>query len=359
MDNKRFGYIDGLKGILCFIVAINHFQNLYKLPLRHHIAYATIFNGSYAVAVFLLLSNFFISLKIFKIESIVEIKKMIIGRYLRVSLPVFFISLIILILYKLQLFSQYKNAVLITGGGDPALHFNSINLFNVFINSFLRCLFKRSSDFTFVLWMLPYLFLGNLISIIIAVLIKSFDFIKASLITIFTVYVLMINNFHSLYLVAPLGVYFGYIINKGILKARLGYLLIMVGLYFIFIPHSHSKIELVFKSIKYYNPTVIHIFSGFLLLLGLSTIKFLKKFLEIKFFLHLGKISLSIFLVHQLLTTSFCSIVFIKLVRYFSLTNSKIILLILYILMTILLSSVFYSFVEQNCNKLVKKYLNN
>ena len=250
-NNERLEYIDGLKGILCMIVALNHFQNLYKLPFKSTFMYKTLFNGTYAVVIFLLISNFFMAKHASNISTCESLKNSILKRYFKMSFPIFIVSSFILVVYSLGGFNNFQAAMEITGGYDPALHFKGIEFSNLFLNSFFRCLFKRSSDFTFVLWMVVYLFLGNLMTLLISIIAKKTNFFLTTSLCAFFTTVIVYNYFHTLLLTAPFGFYLYYIMSKFKIEKPQSIILLFLSFYLVYINNLNGVLETFFKHWNY------------------------------------------------------------------------------------------------------------
>lgn len=104
ISNKiNLGYLDGLRGVLCFLVLIEHCINFYKPDLRFTELSGTpglirriiissplniIYNGDMAVYVFFILSGFVLSLTFNRTRNHFDILSGVIKRYPRIMLPV-------------------------------------------------------------------------------------------------------------------------------------------------------------------------------------------------------------------------------------------------------------------------------
>ncbi|WP_312229615.1 acyltransferase [Pseudescherichia sp.] len=101
--NNNLGYLDGLRGICCFLVVIEHCINFYKPDIRftelegfagmiRRVVSLSplnfIYSGDISVAIFFILSGFVLSLKFNKTKNYEYILSGVVKRYPRIMLPV-------------------------------------------------------------------------------------------------------------------------------------------------------------------------------------------------------------------------------------------------------------------------------
>lgn len=123
--SKRIYWIDGLKGIACIMIFVHHFfvgfmpASYYGVGAMQHgndgwevllsqNPASVLINGNFWVCVFCVLSGLVQGYKIFSMESLDRLPKDMVKRYFRLSLPVFFISLIVYLMMKAKCFIMFR-----------------------------------------------------------------------------------------------------------------------------------------------------------------------------------------------------------------------------------------------------------
>lgn len=113
------------------------------------------------VSLFVLLSCFFVSYSYIKTHDAEKLKKNILLRYFRLALPIFCVILLIWFLQHIGAYSYYQQMIDISGGVRKEVDANNYYVTYPLIDTIKtveKCLFVSTTQFTFVLWMLPRLF---------------------------------------------------------------------------------------------------------------------------------------------------------------------------------------------------------
>lgn len=212
MDRKK--YLDGVKGIACFIVAMNHFSNLYLINMNNKwfpYIRTALTNGGYMVYIFCGLSFFLASLIYFNKSDSYDLGKSAMKRYCKLVLPIFFLCFIIFILNKLGAFQIYYDAMGITKLGDKAINYHiDYSLRQLITVPFFNVVFKQTNDFTFVLWMIYHIFLGYFWSVLVSMIIKNRKVLQATAMIIFIV-IISFHFFNTFVLLSTICVYIAYL----------------------------------------------------------------------------------------------------------------------------------------------------
>ncbi len=115
---QKIASLSFIKGAACFIVAGNHFFNLYPVRcfgLLYQIKW-WFTNGSYMVYIFLAISFFLSSLKVYENENFC-IGRETMKRYIRLLLPVMLMYTIVYLMKQYGLFGSLEYALELSGGG--------------------------------------------------------------------------------------------------------------------------------------------------------------------------------------------------------------------------------------------------
>lgn len=192
---KRIGFIDGLKGVAALLVVFHHFALAYfpatysgdmreaHLPWQADwILFKTPLNllvsGNYALAIFLILSGFSLSLKYFTSKNPQDLKRLAYSRYWRLLPPIVLGNLFALGLIPLSRMA-IQQAAQITGSWwwlqktwnfEPQiLIFLKQTLIDIFIKNLPQDVAYNTS-----LWIIPIFFLGTFLVVLYLLLFGRF-----------------------------------------------------------------------------------------------------------------------------------------------------------------------------------------
>lgn len=379
MDISKTRFLNGIKGIACILVFFHHFL-LSFYPAVHfginsisHMPYcldvklsqhpiSVFFNGNFMVCIFLLISSFIFTNKFLTNDNVDAVAKTIIKRYLKIVLPVFIISIVIL---GLNWFDLFKNneVSLITGSSWLNLFYQTkLSIIDLLICSVSKVPFFGNDTFCTVFWMLKYIVVGSFLSILLGLICNVLK--QKSL--CFMIFISIIVAFgNTYYFPIVLGSLLSVIIkNMKQNQMLLGISFLVVGLFLGGYPSGvvPTNIYKYFNILSYFNIKEIefcHSVGAFLLLLGIWQLNSIKKILNNKFFGFLGSISFSVYLTHILILFCFSTRVFRKLYIFTSFyTISTFITFIITLIVVIVISILFNLLISRKINILIDKIVN-
>lgn len=176
---SRFFELEGLRGLAAVMVVLSHYSSLFYPQLLvgltpaspvQHMRFednlytnpiAALWSGSFAVAIFFVLSGFVLSIGFLRTGKVEIIKRLAAKRYIRLVIPAFFSVLVCYLLIKFGL-SQTEEAAAITQSSELAGVW-SINpsLWQVIRDSTFGIFFANASSYNPVLWTMTIEFLGS------------------------------------------------------------------------------------------------------------------------------------------------------------------------------------------------------
>lgn len=385
MKNSRVRWIEGLRGIACLSVYFHHFFAVfYPVTMFGNaisgasgaaVTFAqsplsVLLNGNFWVSVFFVISGYVASMPLYNTmhEGHFYLEKLsdsLVKRYLRLTLPVFFISVITTILYKCSLFTHLDFCDCVDSPWAALWYTADIyTLKSLLYESFIKACFAGSDKYIMVLWTIKNLFYGYFLSVILTEMSygKSGRILWVYFMTAFAF--LMAGNEAALMSCFVLGNALSYISknNGKAVPPQAGYLMCAAGLILgayptYFDPENFYR----FLTIPFlYTDSHIlwHIIGAFLLVSGLLFSKALQKLLSCRLFVKLGQISFALYLVHvPVLFTIGTGAAFWLLNR---IENYDILCLVCFLVTTVLsvvLAVLFARYVEKPCGLLTGKVL--
>lgn len=373
---KRIDYIDGLKGFSALTVLLGHFccgflpeiftdYNvhlpekisifLYRSPLRFFV------NGQYMVYIFCTLSAFFVCLKVLNTEDKKKILLLFPKRYLRIVLPLIPMSICVYIFSRFNLFFNRECALITKSGWLSSFYQNPLSIKETVLYTFYNTPFLGDMSINAVLWMIPYILLGSIIAILIGANYSGSPYVT---------YILILISFlhyyrsESLYVCAVVGSALAILYNKTKdIKSHkvvsfVSFIAISIG--FLIGGYSygaeHFKVYSVLSNrLSYWH---INIIGSTMYIIGVMYSSLFMRLFSVKPFLFLGKISFSVYIVHLPVICSVSSFCFIKMNNWrVNYLQSMFTTLVVTIITTFGLSSLYYKYIEINCNKLIKRVL--
>lgn len=384
--NKRIAYIDGLRGIACILVFVNHFlmaffpasylggDTISHIPGGLDTWYASapvsvLTNGNFWVCVFFILSAYVLSYKILshadRENALDSISHSFLKRYFRLFLPVFCVCVLILIFSRLGLFVN-NAAAAVTGSGLMTGRYEyPLSFYELFSSAFARIWFKADETFSNSFWMLSTLFLGGFLSSILSIMAGKRN---RRMLFLYAFFALIFAFLNSLYLSFVLGTALAYISVRQ--HDRMEQLLQSFGvkisavfllLFGLFLGGYPSGIEAPANIYHLLNhlPSELtpyqfyHIFGAFLLITGILCLPQVQRWLSAKPILFLGDISFAVYLLNLPFIFSFSSGMLLKLsasLNHYLLCSSLIFLVSAAVLL--FLSYLFHHFIEPVCDKI-------
>lgn len=202
---------------------------------------------------FLLISAFLTSYLLINKKDMLYYKTTIFKRALRIILPVFAVCLITYIISKINGFENINKLQEITLSITKDVKcFNNISLIKVFTIP-ITCLFKITTDFNMVFWMLPILYKGFFISVILSFLVEKLKPKKAVIILIIATIIvrMLIDNTLVLFPIGTLIAYLYIAIKNNTIKISynrtisivtkiISIILLIIGLYLGSVPYNNN-----------------------------------------------------------------------------------------------------------------------
>ena len=173
---KRLDYLDGLKGIACFLIFVHHFL-LLTFPAVHsgekapsylngldtalsESPLSVIFNGNFLLCLFCVISGVVISLQVMNLSDKDKLASIVAKRYFRLMLPVIPIALVVFIFSHIGAFPIWESG-----------YYNGPISFEKIINSlFVETWFYIDSTISGNLWVMSKMFFGSFLSMLLSVI---------------------------------------------------------------------------------------------------------------------------------------------------------------------------------------------
>lgn len=311
---RRILSLTGLKGIACLIVMLNHFAGVFftqgQRPWEQYPLITLLFNGTFMLYVFYAVSGFFVAYSIYHANRQKDnLAEKLFYRYFRLAIPVLVICAAIFVLQRLNLFAAYDQVKYITDSvrsENDAMNYYCKWGVGAVIKTALIAPIKTTTQFTFVLWMLHYIYKGFFVAVILSLITKPMKPLPAActlLAGCFVLYVLgeyplmtfaagvlLANLYMQLDIWEPLRTLLGIVCITGALVAGTHW------------PNTDAN-NIFTKAIMHYLPNYVPMFvaGGIALVAGVLLLDILDKLLSRKPFVFLGNISLGVYLIHDML----------------------------------------------------------
>ncbi|SFF07879.1 acyltransferase family protein [Spirosoma endophyticum] len=380
-NNKKVTYIEGIRGLAAFMVVIYHYLlafypahangrleevhlNLLEI-LYFKSPFLFLTNGQLFVLIFFILSGYVLSKKFMLDKDMDYLASAFIRRLPRLYIPVavsLIISYIILVLsldYNSDASIITKSTWLESLKGDK--------LFITFLkNILISAMFLGNNSYNTVLWSITIEFYGSILVFgSLALIYKSRNSV---FILLFILFILLFHEKYeySAFILGILLNYSDYIKfkNKNLNKLSIIFTFFF-GLLLGGFPHvyhtSTPTISGTFFEFLNYNFIIersglINEIGAFLVIFSIQKWAVMREFFSGRFFLYLGKISFSMYLIHVLILKSFSSYLFIYLQRIFSYNWSFLFQCIPSFLLIIVISHMMTNYVDEKSILLSKLF---
>ncbi len=385
---QRIAYIDGLRGLACIFVFINHFLmaffpasylgtdavSHFDLGIEAWYAQApisSVTNGNFWVCVFFVVSAFVISFGIMKrSEEDAEqyrtyLAKSFIKRYPRLMLPVFLVCVMILLLSWAGLFFN-NSAAAITGSSLMLGRYEyRLSLKDLFSSALVKIWLFSDETFSNSFWMLTTLFLGGFISCILSIMAGKKN---RRMLLLYSVFAILFASVGSFYFTFVMGTMLAYIVvRKDQLLEKIhdsslcqicAVFILLFGLFLGGYPSGITPTN-IYRFLNHLPDTVVayecyHMAGAVLITGAIICLSSVQKFLSVKPVQFLGNISFAVYLLNLPLVFSLSSGMAILLYNTQFIRNYGIMTLIIFITSTvvlIVLSYLFRRFAESACDK--------
>lgn len=298
----RIKYLDGIKGICCYLVFLQHFCNVgFAIQLKAIKFFSDCFSGMMCVSLFILISSFCICISIEKkLARFGNIQNIILKRYFRIVIPAAFVILFSYICFHLGLCYNIRvgqitgNSILLKIMNDSSL----ITLVkNIFYSPVGKCTTWLPQG-----WMLLFVFLGSFLTIILYLGTERLKELKLYLVCFFF---FLLSFFIDCYYACIVFGFFLFKYSRGRKLNNMSVTITSLLCYIILFYCFHNEI------INYDQEIVKSILALFFMTAVIHS-DYLKKFFESKIFLWLGKISFSLYLLHWLLIDTISCYIFLN-----------------------------------------------
>ncbi len=379
MKTERITWIDGLRGLACLFIFFHHFiMGFYPAAFQQEgnlchfqgnveaafsqspLSYFVI--GDLWVSVFCLVSGFVIAWQVFHMSEEKQFSVAVLKRYPRLMLPLFALSAIVFVMLQLQLFYNGPASVLTGSSWFASFYQSKTSLSDLFFASVVDTwIVGLTNTYSNAFWMLSDLFAGSFMAYILAAMGRKMNrgmlFVYLGVAIVYLSTNSRLTNFAIGVLLAYTAIQYGEKIReKKKLCTVLGILFLAVSVLLGGYPTSVTPTNFYryfAKIIGRINPIQFyHMLSAACLLTGIYLLKPLGRFLSLKPFLWLGKISYSVFLVHIPILFSVGAWV---MVRVMSMTGryhvSAMTAFGVCLILVLFIGWGFYQWIERPCSK--------
>ena len=329
--SQREEQLDGLRGIAALVVLNSHFicaflpylnskffpeifsdsnTNSFFIRFLQSPPFTIFFNGHAAVCIFFVLSGYVLAIP-FHQKNLEKLYLRFFSRFLRLNIPIAFITLLSYCFSKLNL---YKNLIVAEMTGSNWMTYwykqDSMNFFDALKSASYKGILFGDDKFIPPLWTLKIEFLASILLILYLI----FTFKKNQKFTLPLFLLLLFVAFKNesiYYFLFVGGAFINYFPN---LKNFYSYFLITISLYLISFQDGFYYQFLENLPINLSIRNLCHGLGSLILVIFIKK-GFFNKFFNSPFSLFLGKISYSIYLVHHLFLCSIVSIIFIEMTK--------------------------------------------
>ena len=361
--SDHLNWLNGLRGLFSFIVFMSHMIQCWLLGyfptnVQTYLIsdpFYFLIDGDFAVISFFIISGISLSYKFFLYENFENLQNIAIFRYFRLSIPIFFSSLIIYILTFLGL--DYKN---FPPWATQEIH---LSITEVFTQSFYHIFFNYNhlKSYNPVLWSIEVEFkFSMLIFSFLALFGKSKFRYFIYIFSFFLSFNTYLEAFLSGVILCDFYVHFNNTLgNKKIYHKTNNILSILLLIIFSILYKKYKLVKFMLsgQEVFTYLNTLI---PAIILILSLSINDFLKKIFSSQIFQFMGRISFSLYLLHGAVLVIYSSFLYKKL----SENNITIFYKLFFVISTTIFIVIFISYIfsiiieEKLLNKL-KKYIYN
>lgn len=346
-------FLDGLRGILCLIVIIDHCVNILMPSLRYtnasesnsilkqYVALSPLnilYSGIPSVCIFFIISGFVISYKYNKTKKAIILARASVKRYFRFAIPILFAYIF---MYCIYTYTKTR-----------------ISFHYILKQSLYSAEFVHGSFINYVLWTIPYEFYGSLL---IFALLSIFGHQKYRIFFYFIVLLFTFNTYYTFFI-------YGLILSDLTAQQKIHFKCSVfikccgfaIALFLITYPYQRPGVHIggIYNIItftqnwekNYLTCLKIGCIVLFYIIMISNTIK---KILQTNIILFIGKISFPIYLLHA----SIIHLIFTHYGQTKTFTEF-LLLLLLVISLTIIIAIPFERYIDQQAIKLSNKIAN-
>lgn len=309
---KKVSYLEGLRGICCFIVIIDHCINAFKPDIRYTglsdiggalrriIAWTPlniIYSGIAPVCIFFILSGFVLSLKFNKTKDPFVITSGVIKRYPRLILPILAAMIMMYVLYfLLHKFTGIDRGLSLWMAVSQALYYAP---------------FEHVSLMNYALWTISFEIYGSLLVFSLLAIFGNNKY-KFHIYILTFLFLYFNKSFYALFV-------FGMILSDLLVnqKYHLSRIIricsFIIGIILSTTPYARDGVELnkgvysylnYFSGIEYSTVYQVMMLTGSMFLFAaILDSSLFKKIFDLEIFLFLGRISFPLYITHSALLT--------------------------------------------------------
>lgn len=380
---NKIAYLEGIRGTAAMLVALHHFllafyspaSNSTGSPVNEHLgsfelAYtgsplSVITNGNFMVTLFFVLSGFVLSRSYFRNNQIEILVSSAFRRFIRLYIPVAFTLIIAFIALRSSFWFGTQAAEINHSRWLFAVSQRDTS-FKTFISALLyKTMFFGDNTYVNTIWSMAIEFYGSMLVFSVLALTHN---TKAKWVILVIVSIIAWFLFNVYYIAFTIGISLNYLEQIPFEKIRyrriMAYAFVITGLITGGFPSRilnydkdtvysiSSPPELITNSVSiqqgfykfapdvlYNNPETVHIFGAALLITGILLSASFQKFFSRKFFIFLGDISFSAYLLHPLVICIFSCPVFLALYHILNNYNLSVIITFLVTFLVLMLVS--------------------
>lgn len=381
MKYKRITWLDGIKGLACIAVMWHHFI-LSFLPLLYSeniSAYSAnaiekriqqtplLFwlNGDFMVMLFLTISGIVISRKTIEIGDKNKLSEVIIKRYFRLMLPLVPVAIVTYIFICFRWFGNYEAGIISSSTWLQTCHEESMSFLQFIYETVISTWYDSNADFglSCVFWMMPAMFRGSFLAIILGIIAWKVKTTKA--ICIYFILAAVMILIQPLYVPFCLGAAFSvcYENHPEIFDKKLiGIISFIAGCFLGGYPTGISPTN-IYKYLDFLPDYVItylfwHLAGAILIIYGVANLNGIQQIFSKSFAIFLGKISYSVYIWHTFILCTVSSYLYI-LLNNLNYDKNKIIIIIFFItnFAVLILSYLYSKHVERTINVFLEKLI--
>ncbi len=335
-EKQRIYWVDGLKGLCALIVVIDHifanvsgveFNHSLKTPILHNL-----WDGNFAVSVFIILSTFLTchGFSMHREHINKWYSNIVLKRYFRILIPTGFVMLL---MFAVNLVGFYADGVKKPISLGDFIHLPSNILFAPLGGGF---------DILFVTWMLKYVFLGTMWTVILDLLLYKRHVVCQLVLLAFCCYFAYKIDFYYVNVIAGYAIYY---VSMPLLKFEKWGGKFWLGVVMV--------LAFVLSDFYRYTPEW-NMLRAILLVCCVVMLPLLKKCLSGKVLVWLGKMSMNIYLLHMLVIY----VMTCRMIEALELTVfNQVIIYVATIIVVLLLSHLFTLYVEPKLSVVTNKII--
>lgn len=326
-----------------------------------HSPFSFFYNGEFAVSIFFVLSGYVLTRSYFINGDDNILVKRVFARYPRLVIPALISNILVYLLLKLNLYKIKELAL--TNGAEKLFSYQQLFIFPNALQQMLTSSFfttwlsnhDYSKMFNLVLWTMTIEFKGSLLVLAMAFFIKKTKY-KILVIFMLSGLFLCFSKTNGIYYIAfLLGLLLASYEIK-VLSTRSNYwvkLGLVISLYLGGYNHDSQGYFFIFHRfdtflISLANPgTVYHVIAATILIFTVLKSTRIQNFLASPIIVYFGHISFPLYLVHQPLIFSICSLSFLYTNKTIGYHPSALLALVILVLVTLPISILSRNTIEQ------------